>query len=59
MTCWISFSVSTPCEVPARIFDFAHLFKTICPMISEICLSLQLLCEQFMASFQSLELELS
>lgn len=59
MTCWTNFSASIPCEVPARITDFAHLFKSICLMISEIGLGLQLLCEQFIASFQSLELELS
>ena len=55
----VNFSASTPCEVPARILDFAHVFKSICPMISEIGLGLQLLCEQFIASLQSLELELS
>lgn len=29
MTRWINFSAPSPCEVPARITDFVHLFKAL------------------------------
>lgn len=59
MTHLINFSASTHCEVPARIQDFSHLFRSICPMIYETSLGLELLYQQLIASFQCLGLELS
>lgn len=59
MNGWINFSASIPCKISARIPYLTHLLKTICSMISEFGLCLQLLCEQLIVSFQSLELKLS
>lgn len=57
MTRLINFSASARCEMPARMQDFTHLFKSVCPMICETSLGLKLLCELLTAGFQCWGLE--